>query len=92
MIITKLTNPIPFFNVEVTQISWEVSYPSLKMYYVMQDAEGSILNTGNWDVPEELISQWGPDSIIGNALVAAAPWIIATTTTTTTAIQTIETL
>ena len=77
MIVANLLEPIPFFNKALTKIAWEVSYPSCQMYYQLQDDGGLNLKSGNWNVPMDIILPWGEDdSIITNAVLSAAPWII----------------
>lgn len=75
MIIAQLTEPIVFINTTATQVAWMVTYPSNVMYYILQNQHGTNLKDGNWLVPDEVIQAWGPDdSVVSEALIAAAPW------------------
>ena len=45
------------------------------MYYILQNQHGTNLKDGNWLVPDDVIQAWGPDdSVVSDALIAAAPW------------------
>jgi len=74
MIIAQLPEPIVFINTTATQVAWMVTYPSNVMYYVLQNQHGTNLKDGNWLVPDEIVQVWGPDSVVSDALILAAPW------------------
>lgn len=75
MITAQLETAIPVFNKEITQVAWRLSYPENQMYYQLQTENGQSLKEGNWTVPSEVIQTWGEDdSIVSDALIAAAPW------------------
>ena len=75
MIIAQLPTPIVFLNTTAVQVAWMVTYPSNTMYYILQNQHGTNLKDGNWLVPDDVIQAWGPDdSVVSDALIAAAPW------------------
>lgn len=89
MIKANLLFPIPYFNTLATIIAWKISYPSNIAEYQLLDIYNNILTKGSYQVPQSIVDSWGPDdSVITDAIVAAAPWnvYIPTTTTTTSTI------
>ena len=85
MIIGQLPTPLPYINDTMTQVAWRVTYPDNILYYELQNVHGLMLSRGNWDVPQSIMNTWGPDdSVMTDALIEAAPWVIVEPTTTTT--------
>ena len=77
MITSTLTNPIPYFNVTATKISWILSYPDCVAYYQLLDDADVRLYDGHYIVDMAVVQAWGlDDSIITNAIVNASPWNI----------------
>lgn len=77
MIISNLTNPIPYFNVTATKIGWILSYPDCVAYYQLLNNNGVKLYDGHYIIDESVVQNWGvDDSVITNAIVNAAPWNI----------------
>lgn len=75
MINFTLTTPIPYINSSITEGKWSINYPSRQMYYQLLDANGRSVIDGNWEVPQEVVTNdWGPDEAISKALAEAAPW------------------
>ena len=75
MINFKLDKALPFLNKVAVQGVWSTNYPSGNIYYLLQDEEGTQLMAGNWQIPEDILKIWGTDdSIVSDALLAAAPW------------------
>ena len=79
MVNFKLDTPIPYINSDITDGKWSLNYPSRQMYWILVDFNQNKLIDGNWEVPEDVVTNdWGPDDAISNALIAAAPWNIKT--------------
>ena len=77
MIISTLQTPIPYFNVTATKIGWILSYPDCVTYYQLLDDAETKLYDGHHVVDKVIVQTWGEDdSVITNAIVAAAPWNI----------------
>jgi hypothetical protein len=76
MIAFDFPTPIPFIGSKIiTKGEWNLQYPSRQMYYRLLDVDGNQLLIGNWLAPAEIVdNDWGPDSVITDALIEAAPW------------------
>ncbi|TSA62254.1 MAG: hypothetical protein D4R41_01855 [Sediminibacterium sp.] len=75
MIKFKLDKALPFLNKVAVQGIWRANYPDGNMYYILQDEAEQQLRDGNWSIPEDILKVWSTDdSIVSDALLAAAPW------------------
>jgi len=75
MVFSNLLNPIPYFNVNITKIGWVLSYPDCVAYYQLLNDTDLKLYEGHYRVDDAVVQSWGTDdSVITNAIIAAAPW------------------
>jgi hypothetical protein len=75
MIISTLTTPIPYFDVSLTKIAWRLSYPENLVYFELRTNDDIVAYQGNYTISDNIIQTWcADDSVITDAIVAAAPW------------------
>lgn len=77
MVISNLSTPIPYFNVNLTKIGWILSYPDCVAYYQLLNDSDIKMYEGHCRIDDATVQAWGPDdSVITNAIIALAPWNI----------------
>lgn len=77
MITATLTSPIPYFNVTITKLKWVLTYPDNVAYYQLTTDSDLVVRDGQCFIDDAIVQSWGADdSVITDAIIAAAPWNI----------------
>ena len=81
MIISDLQTPIQFFNTQITQLGWVMSYPDNIAYYQLLTSDFIKVKDGHCQIDNSVVQQWGADdSVITNEIIYLEPWNVPATT------------
>jgi hypothetical protein len=73
----NLSEPISFFNSQITNGDLVLNYPSGSSYWRLLNNDDKKLLDGNYTFPSEVLNEWTTsDDVLINHLLTVKPWEI----------------
>lgn len=73
-----LPEPVPYLGINLSKGFWYCIYlnnTAAKIYFGLVDDNGITQYTGNWNVPSDVVAQWGTSNqVVTDAFIAAKGW------------------